>query len=359
MEINRKKYAITSGSGSNPEMTGSSKGIQYSNRLMILLFFGCIVWTAGNGQQLPAWSSYYETGFVWNPALTARWNSIETSITHRQDWIGFDGAPQYTNISFQMPFVSGYHTKSAMGFFVERDAVGPQEKIGGAITYNYRFRPQFFGKKDDVLGIGFLANISRYQFNLQNTVVYDKSQLTIDFSQGNSVINPNLGIGAFYISISDFYAYQKSHYYAGLSVNQLIPGQIAQFRGRSDNVSLAAIQAGLHATMHVGYRYIPFRKKYFYEPNLMVMYGLSKGIHAMAHLRFEMMQSFWLAGGVTTTGEGFAQAGVILDKYSFMKSIVREGSLRIGLKASWNVGSVRRITNAGLEFYGAYVFEVE
>ena len=344
----------------------SSRGFSYSIgklmmyfRFIIGTFLGCIVWSSSQCQQLPSWSSYYETGFVWNPALTAKWNSVETSVTHRQDWIGIDGAPQYSNISFQIPFVSGYHTKSAMGFFVERDVVGPQEKIGGAVTYNYRFRPQFFGKKDDVLGIGFLANLSRYQYNLQNVVVYDKSQLTLDFSQASSVINPNLGIGAFYISVSDFYALQKSHYYAGVSVNQLIPGTLATFKGRADQVSLATIQASLHATMHVGYRYIPFRKKYFYEPDLMVIYGLSKGIHAMAHIRYEMMHSFWMAGGLTTTGESFAQAGVILDKFSFMKSIVQEGSLRIGLKASWNVGSVRRLANAGLEFYGAYVFEVE
>ena len=236
--------------------------------LLLMMFY----WIAGSSQQLPSWSSYYETGFVWNPALTARWNSNEVSITHRQDWIGFEGAPQYTNISFQHPFISGYNTKSAIGVFVERDKVGPQEKIGAAITYNYRFRPQLFGKRDDVLGIGFLANMSRYQFSLQNETVYDKDQLTVDFSEASTVFNPNVSLGAFYISVSDFYAYQKSHYYVGLSVNQLIPGKIATFQGRSDNVSLTSIQAAMHATMHIGYRHIPFRKKYFYEPNLMVIY---------------------------------------------------------------------------------------
>jgi len=315
-------------------------------------------WNA-NAQQLPSWSSYYESGFVWNPALTAKWNSNELAVTHRQDWIGFEGAPQYTNISFQHPFISGYHTKSALGVFIERDKVGPQEKIGAAITYNYRFRPQFFGKSDDVLGIGFLANLSRYQFSLQNETVYDKDQLTIDFSEASTVFNPNVSLGAFYISVSDFYAYQKSHYYVGLSFNQLIPGKIATFQGRSDNVSLASLQARMHATMHVGYRHIPFRKKYFYEPNLMVIYGVSKSVQAMAHVRYEAMHAFWLAGGVCTTGESFGQAGVILDKWSFAKKLVKDGSLRLGLKASWNVGSVRRIAGAGLEFYGAYIFEME
>jgi type IX secretion system PorP/SprF family membrane protein len=317
-------------------------------------FYGLV-----NAQQLPSWSSYYETGFVWNPALTAKWNNSETSLTHRQDWIGFDGAPQYTNISFQLPFIGGYHTKSAMGVFVERDAVGPQEKIGAAVTYNYRFRPQLFGKRDDVLGLGFLANVSRYQFNLQNAVVYDPNSLTIDFSESSTIIHPNVGLGAFYISVSDFYAYQKSHYYAGISFNQLIPGSIARFRGRGDNLSLAEIQSGFHSTLHVGRRYIPFRKKYFYEPNVMIIYGWTKSVMAIAHMRYELMNAFWVAGGLATTGECFGQVGVILDKHSFVRKMVKDGSLRIGLKTSWNIGSVGQLAKPGLEIYSAYIFGLE
>lgn len=317
-----------------------------------------IVWQSGAGQQLPSWSNYYETGFVWNPALTAKWNQNEVSVVHRQDWIGFDGAPQYTNISLQHPFIAGYHTKSAFGLFVERDAVGPLEKIGGAITYNYRFRPKLFGKKDDVLGIGFGANVARIQYNPQKAVVFSPDLLNIDLTQITSLINPNVNLGVFYISVSDFYAYQKSHYYAGLSFNQLVPGKLASFLGRNDNVSLLSLQARPHATMHAGYRHIPFRKKYFYEPSLMVIYSPLKSVQAMAHVRYEAMQAFWLAGGIASTGEAFGQAGVIMDKHSFVKKLVKDGSLRLGIKASWNLGSIRRIGNLGMEVYGAYVFEL-
>jgi type IX secretion system PorP/SprF family membrane protein len=322
--------------------------------LLVLIF-----WQTGIGQQLPSWSSYYETGFVWNPALTSKWNYGEVAMVHRQDWIGFDGAPQYTNISVQRPFISGYHTKSAMGVFVERDAVGPMEKVGGAITYNYRFRPKLFGKRDDVLGIGFGVNISRIQYNPQKTVAFSPDLLNLDISEMSSLINPNVNMGVFYISVSDFYAYQKSHYYAGLSVNQLVPGALATFVGRNDNSSLLSIQASPHATVHAGYRWIPFRRKYFYEPSLMIMYSPLRSVHAMAHVRYEAMRAFWLAGGIATTGEAFGQAGVILDKYSFLKKMVQNGSLRLGVKASWNVGSVRRLGTLGMELYGAYAFELE
>lgn len=317
------------------------------------------VWQTVAGQQLPSWSSYYETGFVWNPALTAKWNQFEMAFVHRQDWIGFQGAPQYTNISIQHPFISGYYTKSAAGVFLERDAAGPIEKIGAAVTYNYRFRPKLFGKRDDVLGLGFGANVARYQYNPSNAVLFSPDEFNLDLSGISYLIHPNVNLGIFYISVSDFYAYQKSHYYAGMSVNQLVPGKIARFLSRNDNITLAGIQARPHATLHVGYRHIPFRKKHFYEPSLMVLYSPLKSFHAMAHVRYEATHAFWLAGGVASTGEAFGQAGVILDKHSMLKKLVKDGSLRLGVKASWNVGSIRRIGNLGMEVYGAYVFVID
>ncbi|MCZ2100089.1 MAG: PorP/SprF family type IX secretion system membrane protein [Chitinophagales bacterium] len=312
-----------------------------------------------SGQQLPAWSSFYETGFVWNPALTAKLNAAEVSLTHRQDWLGFKGAPEYTNLSFQMPFRSEFYTKSAIGVFIERDKIGPQEKYGGAVTYNYRFRPQMFGQQEDVLGLGMLFNLSQYRYNISETIVYDPSGLILNLEEGSTVLNPNISLGAFYISVSEFYALQKSHYYVGLSLNQLVPSSLAKFYGRGDNQSLQKIQATPHVMLHTGYRFIPLRSKHFYEPQVMLIYGLEKSIQAMASLRYELIHKFWIAGGVATTGEVFGQAGVILGNQSFMKNVVKDGMLRIGLKSSINIGSIRQIALPGLEFYGAYVFSLE
>lgn len=61
----------------------------YLNSIALLLSFFTL-----KAQQLPSWSSFFESGFIWNPALTARNQSNEALLTHRQDWLGFEGAPQ-------------------------------------------------------------------------------------------------------------------------------------------------------------------------------------------------------------------------------------------------------------------------
>lgn len=323
--------------------------------VLLLVFISSIV----QAQLLPNWSSYYETGFVWNPALTAKWNYSEASVTHRQDWVGFDDSPQYTNISFQKPMLHGVLTKSAYGVFIERDKVGPQEKYGAAATYNYRVRPLWFGENDDVLSLGFMFNLSYYSFNLANATVFDPNNLVINQEEVSHLINPNVGLGAFYISVSDYYGFAKTHYYFGLSLNQLAPLPIAKFDGRSNDINLLKIRSKFHATLHGGYRFVPNKRKfYFYEPGLMMIYG-SGYFHAMGTIKYEERRSFWLAGGLATTGEIFAQAGVILGENSFISNLVKDGELRIGLKSNFNLGSVRRLSAMGLEFYAAYTFELE
>lgn len=274
--------------------------------------------------------------------------------------MGFDNAPQYTNLSFQYPFVRGrfLETRAAIGGFLERDAVGPLEKIGGALTYNYRFRPQLLGNQRDVLGIGLMASYSRFQIDLSKAVAFDQNTLTVDLSEASDMGAINAGVGLFYKSVSDKEGFTKSHYYLGLSLNNLIPGNMAEFNSRGDFTGLTAIQSSLHATMHLGYRSVPLRAGYFLEPNLMLIYSVRKGIHAMASFRYELIDTFWGAAGISTVGEVYGQLGYIFDRNSVLKNIVKDGSLRMGIKVSYNVGSFRTVAGTGLEFYSAYVFEL-
>ena len=75
------------------------------NYILIYLFFHC-AFVSSYGQQIANWSSFYENGFIWNPAMTAKWNAMDVSLTHQEMWTGFDGAPKYSTLSFQYPFIN-------------------------------------------------------------------------------------------------------------------------------------------------------------------------------------------------------------------------------------------------------------
>lgn len=313
-------------------------------------------------QQISSWSSYYETGFIWNPALTAKWNAVETSITHRKSWVGFDDSPEYSTFSYQYPFISRTHKRSSAGIYLDQDKVGPYKKLNLAATYAYGFSPRFRGKRDDVFTMGIKVNVSRFEYDPSKLVSFDEVEdnTILPLVSGASNISPNLGFGFFYNSVSDFWAYQKSHYYAGLSFNQIVPiKSVTLAYEESDFLPLGDLVLKPHATLHLGYRHIPFRAKYYLEPNVMLIYGFKKVVHAMANFRIERMNKYWGATGIATNGEVFLQAGVILNKNSVIGSIVKEGALRIGAKMDYHLGNFGKYAGVGYEFYAAYIWEVE
>ncbi|MCB0692413.1 MAG: PorP/SprF family type IX secretion system membrane protein [Saprospiraceae bacterium] len=337
-------------------------------RLILVTVFYLLIHNTLQSQQLPSWSSYYEVGFIWNPALTAKWNTMETSITHRRDWMGFDDSPETSTISVQLPFISATHTRSAVGAYLEQDKVGPYRKLELAFSYAYGFSPSFLGKYDDVLSLGIKANFGQYSYDPSSLIFFDQSRLGIDLPEvaGDKSISPNLGLGIFYNSVSDFYQYEKSHYYAGISLNHIVPLKSTELKYQTgDFGALGNITNKPHVSVHLGYRVIPYKFRwkrgsvFFYEPNLMLIYGFSKAIHVMGNMRFESVDKYWASAGAATSGEIYLQAGLIFDKHSFLSALVREGALRLGVKMDYHLGNFGRYAGIGYEFYGAYVWSVE
>jgi len=238
-------------------------------------------------QQMANWSTFYENGFVWNPALTARWNSWEVSATHRTDWSDFQNAPTLSTVGFQFPLIQRV-TKTTIGAFLSNDQVGPFTRQGITGTYTYKIRTRWFGHRDDVLTLGMGASMHNYRFDPDKLTAFDGIEGDPNITnQASSVFSPNASFGAFYNSVSDFYSF-KSHYFAGLSFVNLFPTKLI-------NVPLGKVIARPQMNLHGGYRYFPWKKRYFYEPSLMISYEGTKAINAMVNVRYELIDKYWLS----------------------------------------------------------------
>lgn len=325
--------------------------LQFIRNVGLVLALVLMYASLGLSQQLPTWSSFYDNGFVWNPALTAKWNYWEVSATQRQEWTGFENAPQLTTLGFQFPFIKN-NTKASMGFLASQDKVGPYNSTGFSGTYTYKMKLKWFGNYDDVLTIGMLGSLHQYRFNPTRLTAFDPlSNDPIVSSQSDQSILPNFAVGAFYNSVSDFYSF-KSHYYGGLSITNLFPGKQIQLEA-------GQVANTIHLNLHGGYRYFPFRKPYYYEPSIFINYALTRAINVMSQLKFEKTDAFWLAAGLVSNGETFLQAGVIFTEDSILEKILNGGILRLGIKADYALGKIRRYSGFGYEIYLAYLFELE
>lgn len=328
--------------------------------ILSIIFFLAIIHFC-DAQQLAAWSSFHETGFVWNPAMTARYTQWELSGTHRQEWLGFDDAPQVTTLSFQMPFYQRKFTSSAGGAYLERDQVGPFDNYSFGLSYAYKFSPRFQKRGiNDELSIGFSLKGSRYLFTPNRLTLFNPNEYSsltsLDPNYQNIV--PNLSFGVFYSSRNTTQNYNKSFYFSGIAVNQLAPLKALSIK-LADSGNSLDIRLQPHILTNVGYRYYPFRAKAFIETNVLGMYSLTKSMHAMVSSRYEIENKWWLSVGGVTNGEFFVQTGVIFDNKSALKKIVNDGQLRIGVKGDFNAGSLKVFNRTGYELYMAYVFETD
>lgn len=318
--------------------------------LWCLLWSVCLPTLSVWGQQMPNWHSFYEVGFTHNPALTARWSRAETSITHRREHSSFPGAPTTTQLSYQHPFIKPF-TKTAIGAYLSHDELGPTMTYSGQFAYNYRIQPNFRGNRHDMLSFGMAAGARVLRFDPSREVAFDGLTRDPRLATTQSSLNPEISVGVFYSSTSDLYEFD-SHYFGGIAMHRFLPVK--------DNLGVFdQLNAALQIMAHGGYRYVPFRSEYYIEPQLFLTYGWYKTFHAMAACRLEKRNSFWFTAGLSSNTAAFGQVGMVFDSQSFMRSLVRDGALRVGIKAEKQVFFFGKYTQIGTELYAAYTFDMD
>lgn len=185
-----------------------------NTKIYLFTFFFFCFCTSLSAQLGQTWSSYYEKGFAFNPALTAYWDNIEITASHRQEWSQFEGAPQNTSLGFQLPILSRDPiSTSAAGVFIDRDEIGPLTSIGAKFSYSYRIVPKLFGNILDQLKLGIGFDVRRMRFDNENLLAFDgiEEDDRINFDSENQFAYSG-SVGLFYIS-SDIKREYENHYF--------------------------------------------------------------------------------------------------------------------------------------------------
>jgi type IX secretion system PorP/SprF family membrane protein len=161
----------------------------------------------GSAQQNPLFTQYMFNGLVINPAYSGSHESMTTTFAVRSQWTGLKGAPQTQVASLHSPLKL---SRSAAGAVFVHDEVSVVNQYMAYGTYAYRIPVSKKGK----LSVGGQAGVTYYQANLSElNILTSNGQPDPTFSQNESRLMPNLGIGIYYYS-------NKS--YVGLSLPTLI-----------------------------------------------------------------------------------------------------------------------------------------
>jgi type IX secretion system PorP/SprF family membrane protein len=179
-------------------------------------------WQA-NAQQEHHYTQFMYNKLLLNPGYAGARGVPSLTGIYRNQWIGFDGAPQSTLLSFNSPFLT---PKVGVGFTLSQEKIGLQRDVYGALAYSYELV-----KSENVsVRLGIMGSIrSRgYDFSKAST---DPNQ-TPDGSITNNFVHDvtgNVGAGI-YGTVSQMFYFGVSvpHIYAnniGRNANAILPGK--------------------------------------------------------------------------------------------------------------------------------------
>lgn len=147
------------------------------------------------------------------------------SITafHRQQWVGFEGAPLTDALSFNSPLLAG---RVGVGLTVANEQIGFFNLFSAQLAYAYRVT-----MAGGSLGIGLHASMNRLEAKLSEVRTISG---TVNGSE--TILNPsfayNLGMGIHF---------ENEHFFIGMSVPQVLDrgqanGQVRHFFGNIGGV---------------------------------------------------------------------------------------------------------------------------
>ena len=180
----------------------------------IILFF--VFFVSGSiavyGQWDAQLSQYWRMKNYYNPSFIGQTNVIESSMLHRQQWVGMTNAPSTSLISLNMPvqFLGKDH---GVGVIVMNEKIGSFSNTStlGQYTYKVKFkkgRSLNIGIQGGMMNIDFDAS----QIHIPNSDYHDNTE--IPSAGGDKKIDAGIGFAwitpSYYIGVSATHLWEPS-----------------------------------------------------------------------------------------------------------------------------------------------------
>ncbi|MFW5831583.1 MAG: type IX secretion system membrane protein PorP/SprF [Prolixibacteraceae bacterium] len=277
-------------------------------------------------QQDPMYTQYMFNTQTINPAYAGTWESVGFLVLARQQWSGFDGAPQTYTFSFQAPLKN---ERVALGLNVINDKTGLEKRFSVFGDYSYQIPIDF----NTNLRFGLKAGFTNYSNNLAQYRLYPGEDMDPLF-QGeiNNKFMPNFGMGAF--------LYSKK-YYVGFSVPKLVHNDF------EDNLGNFSVQAEMRHYFLIAGTVHNLNEDLKFKPTMLTKatFGPESGSPVEVDLsaNFLFKEKFWL-GAMYRTG----------DSFGFLAQWIFDRKLRVGYSIDFSTTNLQNYNNGTHEIMVSY-----
>ena len=229
-----------------------------------------------SAQQDPMISQYMFSGHFLNPAYAGSHPYSNITLLGRKQWVGIDGSPFTSYLSFDMPIASQH---IGIGALVSNDQIGVTKRTQVSGTFSYHLHLSERAR----LAAGLSAGVQFYSAKLSKLTVWDEDDVVFNSDIAGKAL-PVAGAGLYFYT---------TRFYAGLSIPNVInykPGTFLYAGG------LEAPRLERHYFGTVGYA-IPVSKNLDIKPSILVKYVPKAPVELDYNLNFLLYKTLWLGAG--------------------------------------------------------------
>jgi type IX secretion system PorP/SprF family membrane protein len=157
-----------------------------------------------NAQQDPQFTQYFDNFLHVNPAYAGSSGMLSATAIHREQWVGFAGAPRSTTLSLHTPL---NYRSVGLGLTAVNDMIGPIRQNMVYVDFSYTLK---LGKTAR-LALGLKGGMNMLNVSTQGLANVDANDPA--FANALNRINPNVGFGVYY---------HDEHFFIGLSSPRIL-----------------------------------------------------------------------------------------------------------------------------------------
>ena len=233
--------------------------------------------TSGWSQQLPFFTHHVLNPYIYNPAFAGYDQSATFYLTHRQQWLGIEGAPASTHLSFHTP--AGNNNPISLGADIVHDRIGVLRHSTVKATIAYMI--PLSAEKEHYLKAGFSAGIGMHQYDLSATNY--ASDAVIQRAANNSTfLDGRFGV---------------QYHYEKLNIGLALPHLLTPPAQNPDGFSNVAFDQFSRAIASVNYRFnLGVESDLAFIPTLLYNFSQTSSSQAEAIGLLEFHRAFWVGG---------------------------------------------------------------
>jgi type IX secretion system PorP/SprF family membrane protein len=268
-------------------------------------------------------SQYMFNGLLLNPAYAGSHKYFSSSLLHRTQWVGFDGAPKTSILALDGPV---NNEKMGIGFIISNDRIGITEQTDMYANYSYHLR-----LGEGKLAFGIKAGVSRYTYKLDELVIWDNNDQVFVGNRSTAWL-PKFGSGLYYYA---------PNWYAGISVPSLIAYDPGKKFGPDVNSSNFVKRHYYGVTGYV----FDLGCNFKFKPSVLLKYVPAAPLEADLNAHFLYRDQLWLGASYRTN-----------DAVSVMIEYQTNARFRIGYAYDFTTSGIKNYSSGTHEIMLGYDF---